>query len=69
MRYFWNILIAVDQLGNTLCGGDPDETVSSRCGKYVRRNSGYFPCQLCKLLNFFQKDHCVQSIEEDRGDK
>lgn len=68
-QYFWNILITIDQLINTICGGDPDETISSRAGKYARRGSGWFPCQLCKLLNLFQKDHCIRSIEIDRGEK
>ena len=69
MGYVKNLLIAIDQLANTIFGGDPDETISSRCGKYVRRNRGWFPCQLCKILNWFQKDHCIQSIEEDRGER
>jgi len=69
-RYFFNLLIALDQLANTLTGGDPDETISSRTGKYVVRGRGWFPCQLCKLLDFAfrQKDHCKNSIEFDRGD-
>lgn len=67
-RYFWNLLIALDQLGNTICGGDPDETISSRTGKYARKGRGWFPCHLCKILNLFQKDHCIQSIEIDRGE-
>lgn len=29
-RYILNNLIAIDQLGNTLLGGYPDETISSR---------------------------------------
>jgi hypothetical protein len=30
LRYVWNVLIAIDQLANTLTGGLPDETISSR---------------------------------------
>jgi hypothetical protein len=66
-RYLFNILIAIDQLGNTLFFGDPDETISSRVGKYAARGRGWFPCQLCKLLNWVQKDHCKNSIELDEG--
>jgi len=66
-RYIFNILIAIDQLGNTLFFGDPDETISSRVGKYAARGRGWFPCQLCKLLNWIQKDHCKNSIELDEG--
>ena len=38
-KYVWNILIAIDQFFNALFGGDPDETISSRAGKYhLKRN-------------------------------
>ena len=37
-RYFWNIFISIDQFINTLFGGDPDETISSRLGKWERAN-------------------------------
>jgi hypothetical protein len=66
-QYFWNLLIWIDQGVNTVTGGDPDETVSSRAGKYAARGRGWFPCQLCKVLNWIQKDHCKNSIEHDRG--
>lgn len=65
--YFWNVLISFDQFCNTLLGGDPDETISSRSGKYARRGRGWFPCQLCRLLNLLDKDHCIRSIEDDEG--
>lgn len=68
-QYFWNILISIDQLANTLLGGDPDETISSRAGKYARRGRGWVPCQLCKLLNLIDKDHCIRNIEEDEGER
>ena len=67
MKYIWNILIAVDQLANVLLLGDPDETISSRMGKYAVKGRGWIPCQLCKLLNLFHKDHCIKSIEVDEG--
>jgi hypothetical protein len=34
-QYIWNIAIALDQLGNVLTGGVPDETISSRMGKHL----------------------------------
>lgn len=66
-RYFWNMLIAIDQLLNTLFGGDPDETISSRAGKYAANNRGWFPCVLCKLLDIIDPNHCMKSIEKDEG--
>lgn len=39
-KYFYNILIGIDQLVNAILGGDPDETISSRLGKHiVKRDS------------------------------
>jgi hypothetical protein len=32
-QYVWRLLIAIDQLLNTLFFGDEDETISSRLGK------------------------------------
>ena len=66
-RYFWNLLIALDQLANIALAGDPDETLSSRMGKYAVRGRGWIPCQLCKLLSFFDQDHCIKNIETDEG--
>ena len=31
-QYIYNLLMAVDQVGNALAGGDPDVTVSGRIG-------------------------------------
>lgn len=65
VKYFWNILIAIDQLANTLIGGDPDETISSRCGKRT-----FKPCiWLCKLLHRVDNSHCEKSIELDEGSR
>ena len=43
-KYLFNILISIDQFGNTLLGGNPDETISSRCAKKITT---------CKLCRFF----------------
>jgi hypothetical protein len=68
-QYFWNILISIDQFFNTLFGGYPDETISSRLGKHlVKHDKCPFCRMLCKFLNLFQKDHCVKSIEYDEGE-
>lgn len=32
-KYLKNILISIDQLANTLFGGDPDMTISGRLGR------------------------------------
>jgi hypothetical protein len=35
-KWFWNVLIALDQLVNALAFGDPDETISSRAAKAMQ---------------------------------
>jgi hypothetical protein len=68
-RYFWNLLISIDQGFNTILGGDPDETISSRMGKHLAKRDCPFCNLLCTLLNLIQKDHCIKSIEKDEGEK
>jgi hypothetical protein len=74
-QYGWNILIAIDQLVNTLCGGDPDETISSRLGKWAlagenKRGIRKVIYQIVNaIVELFQKNHFQKSIETDRGDK
>lgn len=63
--YLWNIFVSIDQLINTILGGDPDETISSRMGKALKRCS---LCRfICKLIHPFDKNHCQKSVENDEG--
>jgi hypothetical protein len=66
-RYVWNVLISIDQLANTLLGGDPDETLSSRMGKAIAAGR----CKLCRpvcwLLHLLDKNHCHNSIDPQEG--
>lgn len=61
-QYFLNLLIALDQGVNTVFGGDPDETISSRLWRH-RDNpvAGFF----VRLLNVVEPDHCQNSLEPD----
>lgn len=62
------MLISIDQLFNTLLGGDPDETISSRMGKHLAKHDKCPVCNfLCKLLNKIQPNHCIRAIENDEG--
>lgn len=66
--YLFNVLIAIDQFGNALLGGDPDETISSRLGKIMAKRKRCRICRLiCWLLNKIDPNHCANSIEEDEG--
>lgn len=66
MRYIVNVLLALDQLLNAVLGGYPDETISSRAGK-ARLEQKRWACVLCKFLDIFDKDHCLDAIEADEG--
>jgi hypothetical protein len=67
MKYLWNILISIDQLANTLFGGDPDETISSRAGKDKKKGKCWAIC-LCWILNKWDTGHCEKHAEEDEGE-
>lgn len=67
-RYLFNILVALDQLGNALLNGDPDETISSRLAKLNRKGNKVGVIG-CKVLDVFDKGHCERVIELDEGDK
>ena len=71
--YHWNLLIALDQVGNALCGGNPDQTISGRLGQIKRMHGGMIPAwkgyglarPLDALLEWIEPGHAMKSIEED----
>lgn len=64
--YFSNLLIAVDQFGNAVMGGDPDETISSRAG---RRWPNSLWAKFIDYLFFWQpvKRHVISAIEHSES--
>jgi len=68
-----NVLISLDQLGNSLLLGDPDETISSHIGRIKRKYKGRIPWTrpITKIteacLDRIDKDHCTNAIEPDEG--
>jgi len=68
-RYFWNILIWLDQGISVLTGGAPDETVSSRVGKAAASGSRIGQALEWCLDSVFGKGHCRESIEADEGEE
>lgn len=73
MKYIKNLLIAIDQLGNSICGGNPDCTISARVGYRAMRNKDftrYFWQGLEKVINITfwpvdGYDHCRKSFFAD----
>lgn len=68
-------IVALDLLGNTLTGGDPDETISSRSGKAQAYEQSQEPkrwgwgCRLCAFLAVFQEDHCEKAVQRSKGNR
>ena len=68
IKYLKNVLYSLDLAANSILFlGDPRETISSRCGKYVYSNKGLIPCVLCKLLDLYEKDHCLKNVDRNVG--
>jgi hypothetical protein len=65
--YIFGILYSLDQLGNAILGGNPDQTISGRLG-IMKLNNSKFACYFCKVLDFIfrEPNHCENSIERDR---
>ncbi len=80
-QYFWNLLLIIDQAVNTVFGpvlnfilkptiarfGDPSETLSSVFGKNIAQGQCTGCKFICKILNWFQPNHCIDSIEPNEG--
>jgi len=63
-RYLLHVLIAIDQLVNTLVGGYPDETLSASA--WLGEQQGkIIPCVMRPVIDFlflpFEREHCMRS--------
>lgn len=63
--YFHNLLVAFDQLVNTILGGYPDETLSSHA--YRSRSRSLFWQFMYHVINFIMRDslHCEQAYAKE----
>lgn len=66
-RYLLNWLILIDQAGNTLAGGSPNETISERAAK-ARNEGREWGCLLCKMLGWINPGHCDNALTSTIGD-
>ncbi len=65
MTYVKCVLIALDQLANTVAGGYPDETLSARCWRLRLRKPWCYLRAVIDGLFFFDPDHCRTSFESE----
>lgn len=78
MTYIRNLLISIDQLGNVIAGGNPDNTISARVGFY----NHYYPNEQ-KVTTFWKifewiidttfwlidgPHHCHEAYHNDAGE-
>lgn len=60
------ILIAIDQLANSIFGGYADETLSARVYRHRRTSAWWaFWYRAINLLFFWQADHCMGSYNAE----
>ena len=65
--YLKNVFIAVDQLVNTVAGGWPDETLSSRAYRLAVDGTTWpMRCIDAVVWLFGDKDHCEASFNSER---
>jgi len=70
--YVFNLLVAGDTFLNTVIGGDPGETISSRMGKGKLKGQPVHTF-LSRVIDavfkvlFNESDHCVNAIQHDEG--
>ena len=77
MSWLRNVLIGIDQLGNTVAGGNPDVTVSARVGynaKMVKGKTRHYWLLMELLINFtFYPDdgpnHCYEAYMADKNEE
>ena len=62
-RFLWNVLIGIDQLGNTLLGGAPDETISARAGR--GKDKHWYWRWTAKVLNKLEPGHTNHAIQAE----
>ena len=69
-QYLLNIAIALDQLGNALRGGSPDETFSAAAWRTEQKGrllGRIFRPVIDLLARPLERDHCRKSFESERN--
>lgn len=54
-------MLGADRMANAVFGGSDKETISSRAGRGAQAGDRKW-CLLCRVLDWFEKDHCNKSI-------
>lgn len=62
---YFQVLVAIDQLANTLIGGYADETLSSRAYRHYKDGSRKLPYKIINVIFWWQDDHCKEAYESE----
>lgn len=62
---YFQVLVAVDQLVNTLFAGYADETLSSRAHRLAIERGRKLPEKIIDVLFFWQEEHCKEAYESE----
>ena len=68
-RYLWNLLIALDQLANTLLAGSPDETLSARTWRKALAGQWFWRALrvlIDLVMRWESPEHCQESYQRER---
>jgi len=60
------ILIALDQLLNSIFNGWPDETLSSRAYRWHEAGKRLWPMHLIDMIFFWEDAHCYESYMSEQ---
>ena len=71
-KYLFNLLLSLDQLLNVILLGDPDDSLSGRCGRAVLSGRPKFwVTPLMHVMDFLfltlagEENHCLSSVEPE----
>lgn len=65
-RQVKQVLIALDQLANTLLAGHADETLSARAYRLSRDRGRHWPRRVIDAIFFWDENHCERSYQSER---
>jgi len=74
IQYLYNLALGFDQFMNAILFGDPDESLSGRCGRAMvsGKPKAWVPpirayLDFIFLVLFKQENHCIASIEPEES--
>lgn len=62
---YFQILVAVDQLINTIIGGYADETLSARIWRHHLKGEYTWVMKIVNMIFFWQENHCKEAYESE----